>query len=294
VFGNWFCRTFHETQAESRNHEHLDTVTPNTEQGGDMNALKTPILLALSATLLLATFVGASQTPESPEPPLSDSRLTVHTLVREDIFAGWLDKDMERMARGEKNIETLLQERPQAKADLLAWKAGATLSRAILAQEAKRGEEFKRKYQEALDLFAQARKIAPEGGGVNAITGGSYVLFADRLPKQYRAAAWKQAYDSYQILWKQQSAIIDRLPVHLRGEVLGGLVQSALRTGRTEEAAKHLDKMLIVMKDTPYEPVAKRLKENPKAGEKTSIACLSCHEDGRLAARLTVLNKKEP
>ena len=46
------------------------------------------------------------------EPPLSDTRLSVHTLVREDIFAGVLDNDMERLARGEKSIEVLLVERP--------------------------------------------------------------------------------------------------------------------------------------------------------------------------------------
>ena len=26
---------------------------------------------------------------QSPAPPLSDTRLSIHTLVREDIFAGW-------------------------------------------------------------------------------------------------------------------------------------------------------------------------------------------------------------
>ena len=256
-----------------------------------MNTLKTKISIALLATLGLLTLLASAQTPE---PPLADSRLTVHTLVREDIFAGWLENDLERLAQGEKNIELLLQKRPAAKADLLAWKAGATLYRAIHAQEGKRTKEFQQKYRQALDLFAQARKLAPEGGGVLSITGGTYLLFADRLPKQYRAAAFAQAYDSYQILWKQQKAIIESLPVHHRGEVLGGLAQSALRTGRTQEAAQYMDKILVVLRDTPYEPVAKRWKENPKAAANTKITCLSCHDPGRLAATLTTLNKKEP
>lgn len=249
-----------------------------------MSTIKVSIVIAM-----LAVFAVASQ---SPEPPLSDSRLTIHTLVREDIFAGFLKNDLTRFARGEKNIDLLLEKRPAAKADLLAWKGGATLYRAIQALENKQQDEFKKKYQQALDLFAQARQIQPEGGGVAAVEGGSYVLFADQLPKEYRSAAWERAYTSFRILWKQQGAGIERFPTHFKGEVLGGLAQSAIRTGRTEEANQYLDKILVMLRDTPYEPVAKRWKENPKSAETSSIACLSCHDDGRLEARLTALNKE--
>lgn len=244
---------------------------------------------AIIVMTMLAIFAAASQ---SPEPPVSDSRLTIHTLVREDIFAGFLNNDLTRLARGEKNIDLLLEKRPAAKADLLAWKGGAMLYHAVQASENKRQDEFKQKYQQALDLFAQARQIQPEGGGVAAVEGGSYVVHADQLPKEYRAAAWERAYASYQILWKQQGAAIEKFPVHFKGEVLGGLAQSAIRTGRTQEANQYLDKILVVLRDTPYEPVAKRWKENPKSAENSSITCLSCHESGRLAVRLASLNNK--
>lgn len=240
---------------------------------------------------MLTVFAVASQSPEAPL-PLDDSRLSIHTLVREDIFAGFLNNDMKRFARGEKNIDLLLEKRPAAKADLLAWKAGATLYRAVRAAENKQPEEFKQKYQQAMDLFAQARRIQPEGGGVAAVEGGTYVLHADQLPKEHRAAAWESAYTAFKILWKQQGAGIEKFPVHFKGEVLGGLAQSAIRLGKTEEANQYLDKMLVTLRDTPYEPIAKRWKENPKAAENSSITCLSCHEAGRLSARLTVLNKE--
>lgn len=237
--------------------------------------------------LVLVTAVLA----QAPEPPLADTRLTIHTLVREDIFAGFLSDNLERFARGEKNIATLLEKRPAARAELLAWQAGATLYRAVRAHENNRPEEFQQKYKQALELFAQARQSGPENGGVAAVTGGSYVLFADRLPKEQRAAAWTQAYDSYQLLWKQQGAAAERLPVHLRGELLGGLAASAQRTGRMAEANQYLDKILAVLGNTPYAPVAKQWKENPKAAANTSLICLTCHDDGRLAARLATLNK---
>ncbi|MFN7948642.1 MAG: hypothetical protein U0Z53_25030 [Blastocatellia bacterium] len=245
----------------------------------------------LSRTLLAVLFVTAA-VAQSPEPPIADSRLTIHTLVREDIFAGFLSNDLTRLARGERNIETLLEKRPAAKAELLAWKGGATLYRAVIALEENRRDEFERKYQQALDLFAQARESGPNNGGVFAVLGGSYSVFADRLPEQYRAAAWAQAWEAYQVMWKQQSAFVDKLPVHIRGELLGGLAQSAQRTGRTTEMTQYLDRILESLRDTPYEPVARKWKANPKAAINTSVTCLTCHDAGRLSARLTALNSK--
>jgi tetratricopeptide (TPR) repeat protein len=248
-------------------------------------------MYAINRIFLAVVFVTLAAA-QSPEPPLSDSRLSVHTLLREDIFAGFLADDLERFSRGEKNIQALLEKRPAAKSDLLAWSGSATLYRAVRAHENNRGDEFRQKYQLALDLFAQARQLSPENGGVAAITGGTLVLFADRLPKENRAAAWSQAYDAYQLLWKQQASFAEKLPVHIRGELLAGLAQSAQRTGHTEEMAQYLDRILTLLRGTPYEPVARQWKENPQAAAGTTIACRTCHEAGRLSARLTALNNK--
>ena len=64
--------------------------------------------------LILAVLVAISAAvpAQAPEPPIADTRLTVHTLVREDIFAGFLQNDLTRLARAEKNIELLLASRP--------------------------------------------------------------------------------------------------------------------------------------------------------------------------------------
>lgn len=233
--------------------------------------------------------VVAAQSPQTPQ--LSDTRLTVHTLVREDIFAGFISDDMQRFERGEKNIELLLEQRPAQKGNLLAWKGGALLYRAVLAHENNRPEEFKRYYRQAVDTFAEAGKQPSGNEGVGAITGGSFAVFADRLPKEYRAAAWSTAYDNYLGLYKQQASILDRLPVHLRGEVLGGLAQAAQRTGRKEEMSQYVDKILAVLGGTPYEPVAKKWKANPDSAANTSITCMTCHDGGRLTARIAEINK---
>lgn len=247
-----------------------------------MRTLKLIMLASLLATVTLAY---------SSDIPLDDTRLTIHTLVREDIFAGWLQNDLERFSRGEKNIELLLEKRPKARAELLAWKGGAMLYRSVLALEKNQRAEFEQKYKQSLAILDEAKQLGSENGGVAAVTGGSFGLFADRLPIEYRAAAWETAYNAYQVMWKQQGAGIDKFPVHFRGEMLGGLTQSAMRTGRTKEANEFLEKMLVMLAGTPYEPTAKQWKANPKAAENSSLLCMNCHEPGRLEARITTLNK---
>jgi len=250
-------------------------------------------MYALKRLIVLAALVGvaAAQSP-APQSLLSDTRISVNTLLREDIFAGFLADDMDRFSRGEKNLDLLLDQRPAEKSTLLAWKALTKLYRAIRATENNRNDEFQQYYRQATDLFGEAARLGPSNPGVSAITGGSYVVLADRLPKEYRATAWSQAYDSYRALWKLQAPAVDRLPVHLRGELLAGLAQSAQRTGHAEEASQYVDKILEVLRDTPYEPIAKKWKARPESAANTTIACLTCHDSGRLAARAAALGDK--
>ena len=243
----------------------------------------------LSLALLFVAIAGAKA--QSPEPPLSDTRIPVHTLVREDIFAGFIGNDMVRFARGERNVEQLLKDRPDQRGNLLAWRGSAAMHRAVLAHEAGNNGEFLTRLEAARAAFAEAAKQTSGNEGVAAITGGTYAVFADRLPEPHRATAWTDAYANYSLLWQQQGSMIDKLPVHHRGEVLGGLVQSAQRTGRSDEMTQHLDRMLTVMKGTPYEATAQQWKDNPASAATTKVTCKACHNPGRLSPTLASLQK---
>jgi hypothetical protein len=242
--------------------------------------------------VLVAFLVLAAPAAQSPADVLSDTRLSVHTLVREDVFAGFRNDNLPRLERAERHIEILLQQRPEERANLLAWKAGATVYRAVLAHEAGQPDTFARLYADALAGFAEAAKATSGNGGVAAITGGTLAVFADRLPDAHRPAAWALAYDNYSQLWNEQGADIEKLPVHHKGEVLSGLTQSAQRTGRTEDAARHLDKMLVVLAGTPYEPLAKQWKADPTVAATTNLTCRNCHTAGRLENRITAIQTK--
>jgi len=241
--------------------------------------------------LLLFVYVITAAAGQTPDTLLSDTRLTVHTLLREDVFAGFLSGNVTRLARAEQNIETLLKERPDQRANLIAWRSGAALYRAVAAHEAGNAQDFRKYYQTARDGFAEAATIPSGNDGVEAITGGSFATFADRLPADLRAGVWEEAWKNYSILWKRQSGGIEKMPVHFKGEVLSGMAQSAQRTGRTAEAAEFLDKMLVLLADTPYEATAKKWKADPASAATTNLTCQNCHAPGRLAARLAALNK---
>jgi hypothetical protein len=244
----------------------------------------------MSSLVLLLLAIGGANA-QSPEPPLSDTRLTVHTLLREDVFAGFMANDMVRFARAERNIEQLLKDRPDQRGNLLAWKGSAALHRAVLGHESGNKAEFLNQIQAARAAFGEAAKQTSGNDGVAAITGGSYAVFADRMPEPERATAWAYAYSNYSLLWKQQGPAIDQLPVHHRGEVLAGLVQSTQRTGRTEEMVQHLDRMLISLKGTPYEATAQQWKANPSSAATTRVTCKNCHNPGRLSSQIASLQK---
>jgi hypothetical protein len=242
-------------------------------------------------TLGFVVAISAAVPAQAPEPPIADTRLTVHTLLREDIFAGFLQSDLTRLARAEKNIELLLASRPADRASLLAWQGGTALTRAVLANDAKQPDRFRQQYRRSVDLFAEAMRLGPDNVGVFAITGGSQTQLADRLPSAERAAGWEQAYAAYQQLWKMQSAGIEKLPLHHKGEVLTGLAQSAQRTGRTEELTAQLDRILTLLPGTAYAKGAQRWKDEPSSRAQVKLTCQTCHIPGTLVARLAEVSK---
>src|SRR4029453_6232750 len=238
----------------------------------------TRLLLAVCFAIAIIFTVRA----QAPEPPLAETRLTVHTLLREDIFAGFLQNDLARLARAEKNIDLLLASRPDERASILAWQGGTQLTRAAQANEAKQPDQFRQHYRRAL---------GPTNVGVFAINGGSQLMLADRLPEKERAASWEEAYAAYQQLWKMQGEAIDKLPLHHKGEVLTGLAQSAPRTGRDAEVAPQLDRMLTLLPNTGYAKMAQQWKDNPAWRAQSKLACQTCHGPGTLVARLAEIAK---
>jgi hypothetical protein len=243
--------------------------------------------IVLASALLLATAAAPAQ---APEPPIGNTNLTVHTLLREDVFAGF-QNDLGRLERAEKNAEQLLASRPQDRPSLLAWQGAIALTRAVLASEAKAQPDFTRYYRRATDLWAEAMRDGANDGAVWAIVGGTNATLGPRLPATEQKAAWEQGYGAYAQLMRMQSAIVPKLPLHMRGELLTGLAQTAQRSGRVVEAETYLDQIVTTLTDTPYAKLAQEWKSNPKARAAGNLTCRTCHAPGTLAARLAEVSR---
>lgn len=241
--------------------------------------------------LILVVVAGVAAIAQPPQDLLTEKRLTVHTLLREDLFAGFMKNDMERFARGEKNLEALLKLRPENRAELLAWKGGSQVYRAVLDLEAGKPAAYDEKMKTAMSLFEEAKTLQPRNGGVMAPMGGSLVFFGDRVADKDKARAWELAYQSFSMLWKAQEATVSNFPLHIKGELLAGLAQSAQRTGRKQELSQYLDKIAETMPGSSYDKIAQRWKKNPGSAADSSMICLTCHEAGRLEARLATFPK---
>ena len=154
------------------------------------------------------------------------------------------------MARAEKNADLLLASRPADRPALLAWQGGLALTRAVMANEAKQPEQFGQHYRRAQDLFAEAMKLVRLMLGCSRLPVGH----KSRSPSPAaakRKASWELGYTAYQHLWKMQEQMIEKLPLHHKGEVLSGLAQTADRTGRREEAAAGIERILTLLLTRP-------------------------------------------
>lgn len=244
------------------------------------------MLVGVIAAVAVTGAVHAQPAPSL----LTDTRLSVHTLVREDIFAGFLEDDAARMARGEANLKALLATRPGDRATVLVWQGGGELYHAVKAREAKKPAEYRRRFAEAERLWNEAASLNSPDPGVPATMGGVIAIFGDRLAPEDRPPAWDRAYHAYKALYAQQGGILDKMPPHQRGEVMAGLVLAAQRSGRQAEADAALDRMLVLVKGTPHEAGALQWKAGAAAN--SSLACKGCHDEGRLAPSLARLSPR--
>ena len=218
--------------------------------------------------------------------------LTVHTWVREDIFAGFMANDMALYAKGVAKLEEILKERPDD-GNAMAWKADVLMYDAVRAYESKNTAEGDRLVQESVTLARRAMAGAGQDLGPYAVIGGGFGMFGDRLPEKHRRQAYELSRQGFTALRAAQEASLDKLPLHIKGELLAGLAQSAQRLGMKDEATAELRQIVEKLPGTVYANRAQKWIENPAAA-KSSMVCLTCHEPGRMENVLKSKQKASP
>jgi hypothetical protein len=226
----------------------------------------------------VATVVGVAAQQARP------ANVPIHTWVREDLFAGFMEDDLTRFERGEKKLAEYLAETP-VRPEAAAWLAGVKLYRGGRAFREGKSADGERLVREATELMDTASAQAPDNLGVNAVLGGSVVLLANKVPEQYYLPLMERGRIAFAKLYSVQSKAMAQLPHHIKGELLAGVAETEFRAGDKARATAALNEIIKELPGTPYAKTAASWLAAPdKVTRDTKIVCQSCHDAGRLSS----------
>jgi len=239
-------------------------------------------MLAVLVLLLVVAGVVAQERPRG---------VSVYTWTREDLFAGLLTNDWERLSAGMKKLDEILRATP-GQVDAVVMKGFGEVVLAVKSHESGDRAAFDHQYQQGVRRLEEAYAAAPKSIGVLAVYGATMALLAPRFPAELQKGAWEKGKLLYEALYREQETVIDKYPPHMKGEVLGALADMEHRLGNTPQARAYLTRIVEGMAGTSYQTRAKQWLENPeKITAKNRMMCLTCHEPGRLQNRLAELQK---
>jgi tetratricopeptide (TPR) repeat protein len=196
--------------------------------------------------------------------------------VREDFFSGFAG-DMKALARGMKKCEQALAKDPK-NAEALVWH-GSGLSydakRAFMAGDVEKGRQIQ---AQAVKEMNDAVTMRPDDVSVLIPRGSIFLSAALHVPSPEVAKKdFQIAADDYEKVLRLQTPVFSKLPVHSRGELLGGLAEAWNGLGDTEKSRGYLQRMMEEFPDTSYSRRAREvLSTVPKPGA-LGTTCLGCH-----------------
>ncbi len=242
--------------------------------------------MRLPACIAFAFVGAAALTAERP------AGLSVYTWAREDLFAGPMGNDIERFDSGMRKVDEILQSEPK-EPNALALKGFGTAFRAFRSLDSGDRAAFDRQYDAAVRLMDEAAALAPTNIGVNSVYGATMLFWFSKLPAERRAHAAAKGLEHYRALYKAQEKVADKMPVHHRGELFGGLAEAERRSGNMEQSKVWLQRIVDTMAGTPYARVAGQWLANPdRIPEASRVMCQTCHDAGRLDSVLAARKKQ--
>jgi len=236
-------------------------------------------MLAFAFALALGSAAGVGAQDRPPK------NIPFYTWVREDTFAGWMNNDPVRHARGMARAQQWLDEHPGS-AEAINWLGTGKVFEATVAYEAGDAARGDALYEQGLATMEKGLALAPDHPGLLATTAGTFMAFARKLPDKYYRAAVEKARQHYALLYKAQEPIgLDKFPLHLKGEVLAGVAETEFRVGDRDKAIVFLKRIATGMPNTPYAKTADVWLAAPDSiGKQDRLVCGSCHEAGRISA----------
>ncbi len=232
------------------------------------------LLFAATAASTHSLFRGSQQKSAPPATPSRDLEFA----VRGDMFAG-MAGDTQAFDRAMKACESALAADPK-NAAALVWHATGMYFRSSLAFRS--GD-----VASGNSLREQARKEMDEGVALRPSSVDILIPRATVLQMQaahtpdadIAKRVWQRSTDDFEKALQLQAETFDKLPVHSRGELLGGLAEGYAGLGDSTKARVYLTRLTKEMPDTPYAQKAKTLLAGESLPRPLGVTCIGCHVD---------------
>jgi hypothetical protein len=245
-------------------------------------------MLRLSGIFLLALLIlPAADDLVKPD------KISIHTWVREDLFAGWMANDSAPFERGVRKLDRFLQDHPED-ANALAWKYLETMHRMRRAHAANDNAAYQRHLAAGAELAAQSlARARGNNSGPYIIVGSVMITAAYAAPEDQRAAMYREGREILRKVPVIQGASFDKLPAHMRGELWSLMTVASDLLGDKGDRDQLIQDMIAKLPGSVYESRAVRWQKLPDLSSQRQYMCLSCHEPGRLNAVVARLNGPE-
>ncbi|HTT33647.1 MAG TPA: hypothetical protein VMH48_08595 [Methylomirabilota bacterium] len=201
--------------------------------------------------------------------------------VREDFFSAFAG-DQQALERGMKKCEEALAKDPK-NAEALVWH-GSGLSysakKAFMSGDVERGRQIQ---AQGVKEMNDAVALRPDDVTVLIPRASIFLSAALHVPSPEVAKRdFQIAADDYEKTLRIQAPAFSRLPIHARGELLGGLAEAWNGLGETEKARSYLSRIVQELPNTAYAQRAKKLLEAPLKSGALETTCLGCHRQSEM------------
>ncbi|HKV25242.1 MAG TPA: hypothetical protein VJN93_11680 [Candidatus Acidoferrum sp.] len=233
----------------------------------------------LSGGAIVVASVGALPTSQTArQDPSSQERFDME--VRADFFTGFRG-DEAALERGMRKCEEALAKDPK-NAEALVWH-GSGLSysakKEFMAGNFEKGREIQERgvaeMNEAVALRPDDVRVLIPRAAV-FLSAAMHVPSAEAAKRDFRIAA-----GDYEKVLQLQTAHFSELPVHARGELLGGLAEAWNGLGETEKSLNYRKLMIEELPETAYASRAKQTLEGEQKSGPLGTTCLGCHVPGK-------------
>lgn len=194
-------------------------------------------------TLSLAAMAGNLVKPE---------KLTIHTWVREDLFAGWMVRDQPSFDRGVRKLDAFLESSPNDK-NGLAWKYFVLTYRMREALAGRDIAAYEKHLADAKALRGVIFDGEPRDSGPYIIVGYSLIGGALHAPEADQKWMYRDGREMLRKVQVMQGPVFERLPPHMRGELWSALAVASDRLGDREDRDRVIGDMLVKLAGSPYE-----------------------------------------